>query len=309
MLTYNCLVEKLNGSVNPSEFDKFGSFKMMVKPIDDANETNSSFRVAYATKSGNAEIIGSGTAYFTDASDEAKVRSQSAVKSGSIYEFPFRRISKEASEIEFDNKYDIYFVGTGQNGSRFVVDLDQLAYSPQIKFLEFNGAEVRGDIAAIANMSSLKNFIISYNKGTGLYGDTSVFALHSFDEITIINLTSSSKNIEGKLSDFRDLTSLVRLSITGTSIGGRIEDISTLTNLKEMNLNQHTTGDIVDFVIAQRTAGRETCEGISSLYLYACSNLKFDGRPIFDVIGTSNVTSTIKWTKTSITVDSQTVNR
>lgn len=295
-----CLVEKLNGTVNSTVFQKVGALRVNVKDVEGAA---SSIRVAYNEGDIEAHIIGDGG--FIDGGSIKKT--QTSKSSGGAYEMLLREVTAGNFTIEYDNKYELRFIGCYQDGKRFEVDLSHLAYSTGIKYIEFVNTVVYGDIASLGNLLSLKNVLLSYCVGRKVYGDTSVFK-NDFSEIEYIDLDFSSNNITGSLTDFTGLTTLKKLHLYDTSVRGMLSDVGNLVNLNSLDLNKKIEGSIEDFVAAQRSNGRLECDKIQSLFLYSCPLITFGGSPIRDKIGTSNSTSKISWTSNTITVDDITIN-
>lgn len=299
----NCLIETLNGSVDYKEFPKIGHLKVKVTETTSPSETNSYIRVAYDGVAANAEILGDGYFMRTFGGD-SKGTTQTASLYGDNYEMRDVYVSKGAFDIEYSDKYKMKFIGTGSNGKRFNINIEDLAHCTNLQYIEFISGNVEGDIACLAKLSNLKNVLLSYGTGKKVYGNTSVFKHNSFPNLAKVSFESSV--VEGDISDFSACTNLNRLDTQFSNIKGNIASIGNLTKITQMNLSEFTEGTIESFVRAQRASGRTTCTGINSQYLYYCTKLSFNGKPLLETVGTETM-SKISWTETTITVKSTTI--
>lgn len=299
----NCLIEKLNGTVDYKDFPRVGYLRIKVEKTSKPSEANSYIRMAYDGVAANAEIVGDG--YFMRTYlGESKGKQQVAELYGSNYEMRDVYISEGSFVLEYSDKYDLKYLGTGQNGERYSINLEDLAYCKKLQHIELQSCAVEGDISNLAKMNGLKNVLLSYSKGTKIYGDTSVIRDNSFPNLEKFSIESS--NVGGDISDFANCKLLNTLHTQFSGVKGTLSSIGGLTKITAMNLSSGIEGTIESFVQAQRAAGRKTCSGITSQYLYSCTKITFAGKPLQDTVGVEYM-SKISWTETTITVKDATI--
>lgn len=110
---------------------------------------------------------------------------------------------------------------------------------------------------------------------------------------------------KGKLKDFARFTKLRTISVSNfnsfNGVVGTLSDLGTLTELITVSIGgqKYITGSLEDFVKANRTSGRTSCDKFT---LYCSANqFTFNGNPL-------NATDIIlKWTATTITVNDTTI--
>ena len=114
-------------------------------------------------------------------------------------------------------------------------------------------------------------------------------------------LQVSNTKLEGSLEDFGrfDMTYIV----LGDNYGGDIATLGGQIHLTTLWAGK-LTGNIEDFVIAQRAAGRTECTGISTRYFGASNNLYFNN----ELISYSGSIVTLSWTASTITFGETTIN-
>mgnify|MGYP003307004516 CR=1 FL=1 len=297
----NCLVEKLNGVVDYNDFPKVGHLRIKVASTEAATEDNSYIRVAYNETAAKAEIVGDG--YFMRTFGTPKTATQTASLFGEVYEMRDVYVSDGAFNIEYSDKYDMRVLQV-KAGRRFSFDIGDLTYCKKLRYLEAPSNNVYGDISSLAMMPDLINVVLSYPTDRNITGNTKVFKENTFSSLVMLNLENSI--VTGDISDFVNCLNLKTLDLYAARVGGDISSIGSLTKLTNLDFSSRMTGTIEAFVQAQRAAGRTTCSGITSLYLYANNNITFDGKPLLTTVGTE-YQSTISWTETTITVKDTTI--
>lgn len=163
--------------------------------------------------------------------------------------------------------------------------------------LEVNKTRLKANIAD--SYYSAINFI----KGTGWYGK--IIDANPAN-ITIFYLDGNT-DVVGELADFKDFVNLTTLRVHTNCGGGEPKVLGKLTALTDL-VAKRMTGSVEDFVAAQRTNGRTTCDSIS------CPGLGINGTPYFNNVTfngslfTKTGTVILSWTDDTITLDGTTIN-
>lgn len=204
--------------------------------------------------------------------------------------------------LKFDKEQDIInfsrFSGLNElNFSNSLISGDISAISGLTALTKINLAQtnVSGDISAISGLTSLTNINLA---NTNVSGDIS--AISGLTSLTsfIANITS----ISGDISAFSGLTALTNINLGTTSVSGDIQSLGSCTALTFMELVNmpNMRGEIIDYVIAQRSHGRTS----GNTRFGPSNTVKFNGKVLS---GYNN----FSWTESTITNEttSETVNR
>ena len=116
--------------------------------------------------------------------------------------------------------------------------------------------------------------------------------------LTFLNVN----NIDGRLSALANkIPNVSTLYVNNSSIGGDISELGALIKLTRIDTsNTNVTGSLESFVVAQRSSGRSTCDGIT--FLNTQTNLTFNDAAI-----TAN--GSLSWTASTMTYNGTTVNK
>ena len=227
--------------------------------------------------------------------------------------------------LKFDKEQDIInFSGftalTEFSFSNTLISGDISAISGLTSLNRINLAQtnVSGDISAISGLTALSSFGLSDTSVSG-----NISALSGLTNLTNINLSNTS--VSGDISAFSGLTALTNFVANVTSISGDISAISGLTELTNINIGTTTVsgdiqslgsctaltfmelinipnmrGEVIDYVIAQRSHGRTS----GNTRFGPSNSVKFNGKVLS---GYNN----FSWTESTITNEttSETVNR
>ena len=205
-------------------------------------------------------------------------------------------------------------------GLKFDKEQDIINFSRFTALTEFNvnNTLISGDISAISGLTSLNKINIVQ---TNVSGDISAISgLTSLTDINISNtsisgnisaisgLTALTKffanitSISGDISAFSGLTELTNINIGTTAVSGDIQSLGSCTALTFMELVNmpNMRGEVIDYVIAQRSHGRTS----GNTRFGPSNTVKFNGKVLS---GYNN----FSWTESTITNEttSETVNR
>lgn len=152
-------------------------------------------------------------------------------------------------------------------------DIASLANLTKISYLNINGAKITGDIASLANLTSLKQCTLTVCPE--ISGDIASLANKPLKFLSF----SGSQNITGNIASLANCTTLTDFYVFQTQV----------------------TGEVVDFVISQRSNGRTS----GSIKIETNGIITFNGKVL---AGGVNI---ISWTASTITNEttSETVNR
>lgn len=261
----DCLVTKLKGSVNDLTIPKLGSF--IFKGYSGETESTGRNYVHLVYE-------GEGTVSMEKGNI---LELTTGEKSGNKLIGPDLTFYIAQGDFVFNvEKYNlrlfhIYYNDMSEGSSLNTKDFQ---YCSKIKRLEVHG--IKGDLSDLARITTLEYFDSESYKDTDyLIGDIKTFV--SNKNITSINMGGNTM-IEGDIASLGSLTKLRTFKLAGTKISGNIED----------------------FVRAQRTAGRTEATMDNLPYLGACRGLRFNGNAI-----TNQETNTLSWTSTTITLNGQ----
>ena len=262
-----CLITKLNGSVQNDSLLRIGEFCIKVSKVESPTADSQRF-VVNNSKDAQLRIIGDG--YFTNetlSENKGKALDITANTETTVY------FSNGDYEVVVSEKYSLKQVGTYTTASwkvykgKLSFDIDLLKYSPYISFLALNDSKVTGDISVFGKLPGLTHLSIANTQVTGdiavlgkltglmyislndskVTGDISVFGkLPGLVHIPIINHTGVTGDIVVyKNADFKSL------QLLGTSVYG---DLSVLSNnILWVQADRSTTGTFTWTGIKTRT--------------------------------------------------------
>lgn len=261
----DCLVTKLKGSVNDLTIPKLGNF-IFKGYSGEAEASGANYvRLLYEGKGTVSIEKGDISNVATGERSGNKLTGEELTFNIAQGDFVFN--------VEKYNllSFLIYYNELSDSSSLNTKDFQ---YCSKIQKLEAHG--MKGDLSDLAQITTLVNFNSESLKDTDyLIGD--IKALVSNKNITSIN-TNRNIMIEGDIASLGSLTKLTFFNLGNTKISGNIED----------------------FVKAQRAAGRIVATMDNLPYLGACRGLRFNGNAI-----TNQETNTLSWTSTTITLNGQ----
>ena len=186
----NCLVTKLNGSVDNNELLRVGEMRVKVESVESPTKDTQGFGVAF-TEPTTVEIVGDG--YFTD-STLTENKGKSMVVSSLL-----GVIVSQATTVSIRNKYKLrslhVFIPSGNPyGENKVLNIDDLKYSTSLSSLNLSKMKASGNIDNLKNLTSL-NFL--YVRFTQVSGD--IASLKNLTALTSLDVSNS--NVSGDIAN------------------------------------------------------------------------------------------------------------
>ena len=294
----NCLVTKLKGTVDNTDLQKYGAWKITRENAVPAGwsystdkifihgETNSYVDI---TSDEVTEVINSydGTtiplpAHLIIAPTASNTRQIAFSQKGSIY---------------ISSKYDIWefsFSNPSTTEMKVECSLSDFCYKNNpnaVTSLYLEYLHLDGNIKDLKKLTSLKILRIFRNN---LTGDVS-----ELKDIPLTYLSIGYNNIHGNISSISNLTQLTQLNFQDTDIQGTATDLGVFTNTTELTfLRSNITGSVEDFVTSQIAHGRTSVSESAPLYSNAIlSRLTFGGSMIPDT--TAIAYGTLIWESAS----------
>lgn len=262
----NCLVTTLKSTVNNSSLEKFGMFSVSFKQETSPTQDSRFIRIVSTEK--NTISCEGGLLYNT----------YGGTPIGDSYTF---------RDADWSEEYGGYqFVG-------YISNNECKLYIPKytFKYYSFNALAVK-DI----DILKFKYTLVTSFTGAFLTGNISDLP----DNAIYLYINGNTKAV-GKLSDLSSKTLITSINLGNTSITpSPLYSIGTLTALTTI-AGIIATGSIEDFVAAQRTNGRTTCEGINCQWIGEGS-ITFNGAAI-----ANKASATLSWDASTITYDGTTI--
>ena len=280
----NCLVTKLNVSVNNPGLEKFGVLTIHNPSSDDTYTSRTFFIKGTAPititsdgenimpyKNDGTNTAGTGT-YVSELTYPAQAYS------GDSRGF---RI-KAGATAEIRSKYDLTYI-QGIAGHNDYINTSSLKYMTNLTYINHKLTGELSNLSGLTNLHTLQMHRANTDTGTAVTGNIESLS-------TLLNLTTFRCDYNIKVS-------------------GDISSIGNLINLTKMQFYgcNLITGSLEDFVAAQRLAGRTTCSSEDGFtIIIRNTNVSFGG----EVIGPASPTSAteLTWTADTITFNGTTVN-
>lgn len=255
-----CLVTKLNSNVNNDELLKIGEIRFA---FDKDTKAKSNLTIKGDNVAGQTIILKNAKLYDYNKTNLLADGDSFSLPYGG--DFSVEGTGIEPCEVRYFDKYNLNYLITEY------IDL-QKNWVGFIKKLGIRKQPINSNDLEIFNKDLIT---ASFNYYKGKLKDLTRFTKLQILEINNFN---SFNGIVGVLSDLGTLTELITVSIGG---------------------QKYITGSLEDFVKANRTSGRTSCDKFT---IYCHSNqFTFNGNPLnaIDVI--------LKWTATTITVNDTTI--
>ena len=323
----NCLVTKLKANVNDNSLLKVGEMRLEAGTF---TETYGK-RINFTSYPQVIETLDGSASLTTDKNLLTGFTNKITLNQN--YQIFYTK--NQDVVIAVPNKYDV----KGVYCTDTIINLDNLKYSPSLESLEnlfckgslesIKGKPIRYLAGLkfekeqdIINLSGLTNLTtIDMNSNPNISGN--IAALSGLTALTALGLSNTS--VSGNISALSGLTALTTLGMSITSISGDISAISGLTELTTINIGTTTVsgdiqslgsctaltfmelvgmpnmrGEVIDYVIAQRSHGRTS----GNTRFGPSNTVKFNGKVLS---GYNN----FSWTESTITNEttSETVNR
>lgn len=286
----NCIVTKLNGTVNNSSLKKLGHVVYELK-----NPSTEAFYILGASKGGViAEIRGAkfdSGHYGTQVIDDTHISVGTNTTNNPTFEI--KDIESANVEVEVYDKNSITQIGYS------IINLKDFDYS---NLISIYNSTLFGHTSILTKFVDLS---VLQSSGGNLTGNIS-----NLSGLTdLIRLSIVDANITGNISSLSGLINLTELDLGNCpEVHGDIAALGTLTSLNKLNLwhgstiiNQYS-GSLESFVAAQRANGRTVnSTGISGIY--GLDGVTFNGSLI-----AYKLNRVLTWTADTITFDGVTVN-
>ena len=316
----NCLVTTYKATVNDNSLLKVG--EMFIDIIEQESPTNQTNRL-YLNTGNTADLVvevENGAANITLDENMASGWTNKVTLPKSISAPAPVFVRNGSYRVKVSSKYNLTEVG------RFTASITQKAIGVDTKYLKHtSGLEniaacLSGDIANLSGCTKLYKFT-NLSKSSNLTGSLSDLA--PLTALAYLNL-SKSPNLTGSLSDLAPLTALADLDLSSSrNLTGSLSDLAPLTALANLNLSGNNnftgnikdislplktinvyatniTGEIIEFVKTQRSAGRTTG---------SCSTGWWGEKITFNGTVPSASSTTVTWTESTITLGNTTVNQ
>lgn len=169
------------------------------------------------------------------------------------------------------NKYS--FTVFAGSSDCFVVNIDDLKYSPLITLIEASRTGTTGDISSLSGMPNLRTF------------------------------TSYESKVTGNISVFENLTKIITIKITkNNTVTGDLMSLSNCLNLTETQFyDTNVTGNICQLVKAQIANGRTSCDRWNFETLYNYNKIVIGG-PYQDALPVHLLQFYISWADNVLTL-------
>ena len=122
--------------------------------------------------------------------------------------------------------------------------------------------------------------------------------------VVLTPLATADSTSRGKLEDLSLCTALTSINITNAYISGDISALGGLTSLVTLGLNSNgrvnCSGNFADFVSAQKSNGRSSCDGLA-LYSPTGLGIGFGNKPKI-MAGQAGENATMKWSGSKISL-------
>lgn len=216
-----CLVTRLNGVAENMSLPRLGFIKVKVEAVTSPTVVTQGFMFNPII---DTVITIDGDGYFTDGSlsqNLGKSKSINASTLSPIY------VSNGNFYVNIPKKVTTFIPknNSSQNGSAEAnnksFDIDQLKFSTSISFMEISNTGAYGDIAAFANMTSLKDLYVSSAKG--LYGN-----IASLSKCPITTFYAESTSLGGDIANLSKCSICVLQGSTG--FYGNIENMPNVSH-------------------------------------------------------------------------------
>ena len=321
----NCLVTKYKATVNNNSLLKVGEMRLEMGKSTNTNQNRINFAnhpVVIETLDGSPSLTfdrnmltGLTNKLIIDSNDKL-FYSNSDVVVSVFNKYDVLNIMVSNATIDIDNLKYSYGLSKLENvkcrGSLESIKDKSIIYIYNVKMMQeqdisvlsnftdltslfLGGSDVSGDISALSGLTKLTLLALG---GTKVSGDIS--ALSGLTELK--SLAFVQTNVSGDISALSGLTGLTSLNFESCkAVSGDISSVGTLTSLKAAYLQKSAVrGDVIDYVISQRSHGRNTG---STTFTFS-PNMTFNGIIRFG----SHV---ISWTDSTITdeTSSETVER
>lgn len=228
----NCLVTKLNGSVDNKELLKIGELRININKSSNPSGSNREITIGVRS-SATLEIVGDG--YFTDktlAQNNGKTKVING-NNNTIY------VSNDVKKLSIISKHDIKSLALKGNISE--MQLIDLKYCKLINSLSINNSTlITGDIEILKEIPNFSDILAEYS---GISGDIASLK----DKINIVRLRVSNTLVGGDISNLSKLTSLTSLSLgnINVSVTGDLNSLSQMSKLKDATFKiASITGDL-----------------------------------------------------------------
>ena len=174
-------------------------------------------------------------------------------------------------------------------------DISAISGLTSLTRLSLIDTSVSGNISALSGLTALTNINLAQ---TNVSGDIS--AISGLTALTNINLAQT--NVSGDISAISGLTELTSINIGTTTVSGDIQSLGSCTALTFMELvaMPNMRGEVIDYVIAQRSHGRTS----GNTSFGPSNSVTFNGKVLYGY-------NKFSWTESTITNEttSETVNR
>lgn len=252
----NCLVTKLNGSVNNDLLPAVGCF--IIHVTKQANPTQATQKFDFGPESSNKfsfkiEVIQKDKGYFAenyaDTIDGGTVANRktewtTTLANRTIY------FKNDDFDVIVTNKYNLSRLIFGASQS---IERDAIEYSLSLRTLTYRSAV--NDLSWLKGLSLLQDVALSSSTG-----NTSNL------QNSIQNFSCLSCDIEGNVSDFKEMTSLQSIQITRElssgnpdNFTGALDELGSIASLRSFDVRDYNvTFDVGSFVTKQIAAGNTT---------------------------------------------------
>lgn len=265
------IFEKLQGVVSNINLETFGDFVVSYSNFDGVLHI---YVTTKASKPVNLKV--SDSAYFTNSSGSSNLSQETTVSGGADV---YIKSGGESFKLIANSRYDIIdWFSMTQKFHIVETAMEQIGYMP-LRNLQLNYGDIKGDISELVG-KPICNSIIRFDTERQssssvnlMTGDIQSFAdmTHAWTQLNVSNHTY----VNGNISYLSSCVDLTLLNVSGTNCTGLIESLGSCTKLTSLRFaSLGITGSIENFVSAQRTAGRNTCSGIS---LQCGSNVTYNG--------------------------------
>ena len=211
-----CLVTRLNGVVENNSIPRLGFIKVKVEAVSSPTQITQGFLF---NPTENTVITIDGDGYFTDKSLSQNLGKTKSVNAGTLSPV---YVSNGNFYVNIPKRVTTFIPknNSSQNGSAEAnnksFDIEQPKFSTSIGSMEISNTGAYGDIAAFANMTSLRDLYVSFAKG--LYGNIS-----SLNKCPITTFYAEGTNLVGDIANLRNCSICVIQGSTG--FYGNIENM------------------------------------------------------------------------------------
>ena len=245
-----CFITKYPVAIDNDNLPRINTMRIKFQRVDNPTSENRSFRFNYLYKT-NVTFHYIGNGHFTDSTLTRdlgkKVTKTWGYAPDNIY------MSNDEGEVEFDiSKIFSLQVGDHDNvnpdysaATNLTCDLNHLKGRTQVEKINMPLANnnVKLDLSSIKDLVKMSWLVIF--PSTQVSGD--IANLANMTSMTSLNL--SGTQISGDIANLANLTSMTSLYLSGTQVSGDIANLANLTSMTSLYLSgTQVSGDIANIV-------------------------------------------------------------